>query len=562
MARARLVARAAGLWTAAVVVVLLVLLWTDAVRGPVEGDVLPRALAVPLGTGLLLALLIGGLLAVRWARAGLLLLSAAGAVVAQLAFVQHRPVVGAVVAVAVLAPVLVLGLSWQRNARPGPAVRLAVGVGVALTVASAATDRAWSAWFGPTHPSSRAPAPSRGLVDWAWAGGVSDSGFSVRARTREPASDVRLLVARIDAQDATVAVRATAVPSDPQVVAASVSGLDAGTEHTWALEVDGRTDPARTGLLRTVPRGPASFTFAVGACALTGSNGAVFDAVRELDPLFLAVLGDYHYANVDTDDVARFGDAFAASLRTPAQAALFARVPVAYVWDDHDYSGDEADRTAPSRPAALRAYRDHVPHHPLRLGDDGPIFQAFTVGRVRVVMTDGRSARTPASVPDGPGKSMLGERQRAALLAELRAADRWAAVVWVNPVPWVEAEAPGADGWGGYATERRLLADAIADAGVDNLVMVSGDAHMLALDDGSGTGFSSSGADGFPLLHAAALDRRGEVKGGPYSGPVLPGGGQFGTVEVRDDGRRVDVVLRGHDWRGAELVRLEVDLAE
>ena len=35
------------------------------------------------------------------------------------------------------------------------------------------------------------------------------------------------------------------------------------------------------------------------------------------------------------------------------------------------------------------------------------------------------------------------------------------------------------------------------------------------------------------MLHAGALDRPGSVKGGPYRGAV-PGGGQFGTVRVRD----------------------------
>lgn len=35
------------------------------------------------------------------------------------------------------------------------------------------------------------------------------------------------------------------------------------------------------------------------------------------------------------------------------------------------------------------------------------------------------------------------------------------------------------------------------------------------------------------------------AKGGPYSGPVMPGGGQFGTVDVRDSGTAVEVTLSG-----------------
>ncbi len=104
---------------------------------------------------------------------------------------------------------------------------------------------------------------------------------------------------------------------------------------------------------------------------------------------------------------------------------------------------------------------------------------------------------------------------------------------------------PGA----GSPEERRVIADAIAKHRVDNLLMVSGDAHMLAYDDGRNTDYSRSGRAGFPLFQAAALDQSPSVKGGPYSGPVIPGGGQFGTVEVRDDGRNVRVTVAARNWQ-------------
>ena len=85
--------------------------------------------------------------------------------------------------------------------------------------------------------------------------------------------------------------------------------------------------------------------------------------------------------------------------------------------------------------------------------------------------------------------------------------------------------------------------------------MVSGDAHMVALDDGSHSGYSSTGSRGFPVLQAGALDRPGSVKGGPYSHGTFPGGGQFGTVTITDDGTsRVGVELTGRTWRNAVLV--------
>jgi hypothetical protein len=77
---------------------------------------------------------------------------------------------------------------------------------------------------------------------------------------------------------------------------------------------------------------------------------------------------------------------------------------------------------------------------------------------------------------------------------------------------------------------------------------------MVAIDDGTNTDYSTSGGGGFPLLHAAALDRPGSVKGGPYSDGAFPGGGQFGTVDVADTGSAVAVTLSGWNWKNERLV--------
>jgi hypothetical protein len=269
-----------------------------------------------------------------------------------------------------------------------------------------------------------------------------------------------------------------------------------------------------------------------------------------LRPDLYVATGDLHYGNPARDDVSLFANLYRRTLTAPAQAALYRSVPVAYVWDDHDYGGNNADSTSPAGPAARAAYGRYVPHHPLAAAaqdGDGGVHQAFTIGRARIVVTDNRSERTAGS--------MLGERQLAWLERELVTASRsHALVVWVNPNPWVAAPDPGADDWGGYPDERRRLADVIAGAGIRNLVMVSGDAHQVAIDDGTNTDYSTAGHPGFPLLHAGPLDRPGSVKGGPYSHGVFTGSGQFGTLTVTDDGGpTVGVALAGRNWRGDTL---------
>jgi hypothetical protein len=84
--------------------------------------------------------------------------------------------------------------------------------------------------------------------------------------------------------------------------------------------------------------------------------------------------------------------------------------------------------------------------------------------------------------------------------------------------------------------------------------MVSGDAHMLAIDDGSNNRFSTSGAAGFPVFQAAPLDRPASVKGGPYSEGVSARPGQYGLIDIADDGTTVDVTLTGRTWDGQRPV--------
>ena len=378
-----------------------------------------------------------------------------------------------------------------------------------------------------------------------WAGAVTRTSVDVRARTTHDGR-VRLVVS----EHSNLARPRYSDPeqssaSTQNVVSLTVDRLRPDRDYYYALEVNGSVERRRIGHFATFPDGPASFTFAVGADSLTGSNGVVFDAVRRTRPLFYLNVGDFFYGDVDGDNPGLYRRQYDANLTAPSQATLYATAPVAYVWGDHDYATNDSDRTSPGRSAARDVYRDYVPHYPLR-GGGGPIFQAFTVGGVRFILTDNRSMRDPAGTPD---RSMLGAEQRRWLVEELSHADRYGLVVWANADPWVAAPDPAGDTWGGFPEERRVIADAIAKHRVENLLMVSGDAHMLAYDDGRNTDYSRSGRAGFPLFQAAALDQSPSVKGGPYSGPVIPGGGQFGTVEVRDDGRNVRVTVAARNWQ-------------
>lgn len=463
------------------------------------------------------------------------------------------PALAIVVGGALVVPAVILVVrGWSGWATRLPVV---VGVGVMTAAVGAVCGGAYDFFYGATHPESRVPGPPRGAVEWVWSGGVTATEAVVVAKLRDADAPAELQVGSPGARVVT--------ERDREYVRFVVSGLRPGTRVDYTVRSGAGTHGSGAGRLRTMPTGPASFTVAFSSCARSGSNGAVFDAIRAEDPLLYLNLGDLFYANIDSPDVGRFARAFDHVLTRPAQANLARATSTAYVWDDHDFGPNDADGTSPSAPAAHRAFRTLVPHHPLALpGDAAPVARAFTVGRVRFIVTDGRSARSPADMPDGPDKTMLGTAQRRWFVQELRASrDSFAAIVWVNSVPWIGAAKAGGDGWAGYATERAVLADAIDANGIRNLVMISGDNHSVAIDDGTNSGYATSGGGGFPLIHAGALDRAPQTKGGPYSHGVFPGGGQFGTLRVDDaGGNRVTVTLRGLDWQRRELTSLRVTL--
>ena len=114
-------------------------------------------------------------------------------------------------------------------------------------------------------------------------------------------------------------------------------------------------------------------------------------------------------------------------------------------------------------------------------------------------------------------------------------------VAWVNSYPWINA--PGGpnykcsekDNWGGYPEERTKIADFIKKHKIPVFIL-SGDAHMVAMDDGTNSDYATGGGAPVRVFHAAAIDRPGSYKGGPYSQGYSREEGQYGVIEVTDDG--------------------------
>jgi phosphodiesterase/alkaline phosphatase D-like protein len=321
--------------------------------------------------------------------------------------------------------------------------------------------------------------------------------------------------------------------------------------YTYRVQVE--SGATMTGQFRTFADGPMDATIAFASCAKTGSSSTVFDAVRAAQPDLFVHMGDFHYRNIRANDARRFRRAYDEVLASRAQARLYRSVPIAYVWDDHDYGGNNANGASPSRPAALEVYRQFVPHYSITEFGEAGIYQAFDVGRVRVIVTDSRSQRSSNRQEPASVRTILGPRQRQWLLDEFAAAVDRPLVVWVNTVPWIAEVRPGHDDWGSYAAERELIANHLDRLGLTRrLVMLSGDAHMVALDDGthSRLGDAAGSGPGFIVAHAAPLDRFTTKKGGPYSHGISKKNGQFGLLKITDSGGAVQVEVTGRDKAG------------
>lgn len=375
----------------------------------------------------------------------------------------------------------------------------------------------------------------------AWCGNVTPTSATVSVRLNTPSLRVRLVIStNANLSSPVYSSAITTNANSDNVAKLSVQGLKPDTDYFYGIEVAGavRTEEISRGRFTTFPLGRGSFKIAFGSCGdFRHANQAAYDAIRAEKPILFIHMGDLHYSDTNSTTPGDYRSNYENVLNHPQQGAMFRSLPMAYMWDDHDYCGNDADSTAIGRDTARSMYRERVPHYPIGSAG-GAIAQAFTVGRVRVIMTDLRSSSSPTTTKESASKSRMGTTQKNWFKQELvNARDSgYPLVLWVNPDPWIDPPALGSDTWAGHATERTEIANFIRDNRINNVVVLSGDMHGLAYDDGTHSDYATGGGAPLTVLHAAALSSDPSSKGGPYSGGVFPGNGQYGILEVYDNG--------------------------
>lgn len=247
----------------------------------------------------------------------------------------------------------------------------------------------------------------------------------------------------------------------------------------------------------------------------------MFKNVLDVNPLLFIHMGDMHYEDSSTLDVDERLESYDKVMGSPSQRLLYMRTIFSYIWDDHDWLGnnEDSDNNEEAASVAKQGYTLGIPHYDLGSSStdeaNAAKYQAFTIGTVRFIISDLRSESIKSS--EYYSGKIYSREQKEWLFNELSQAENYDFVVWVTPRPWTGPAEIGSDSWAGFASERDELSAHIASVigdGPQNLLVISGDNHMVAYDDGSSTDFSGQedSPAGFPLLHSGPMTNYGGLK--------------------------------------------------
>lgn len=332
---------------------------------------------------------------------------------------------------------------------------------------------------------------------------------------------------------------ASAVAALGHSVHVDVTGLQPDTEYYYRFQLGEFASPtARTHTFAAPGTTPDRFRFAFSSCQNweQGYYAAYRDLVEQGNIDAFVFLGDYIYEYAsggyadprgrltgqafECTTVEQYRERYALYKGDPLLQAAHALVPWIITWDDHEVANDYADASDEkddprevflARRAA--AYQVWYEHTPVRLdppsGPDYKIYRSFAHGDlVRFHVLDTRQYRSDQqrnppfvallgdavqvrdeALAASPDQTILGSDQRQWLLDGVAAStaiwDVLAQQVFMfgaNAIAGADPPVVVVDTWDGYASDRRVVLDAIGDT-ADNLVVLTGDFHSAAVAD-------------------------------------------------------------------------------
>jgi alkaline phosphatase D len=365
-------------------------------------------------------------------------------------------------------------------------------------------------------------------------GAMTSSGCDIRVRTDGAASVAVQYADNNSFTGLVTTAQVATVAADDYTATVSLSGLAADDVYWFQVLVDGAVQTTSyVHKFRTFPAGSATFTFATLADVAPRDNVArAYRQAKDDGALFAIQLGDLDHRNPATltemramhrdmkDGTLLHGNDFVQN--------VLSKMAVVHVWDDHDYGGNDTDRTFAGRADAWKAFDEHWPTYP-RPDASAGLWHSFTIGDAEFFVMDLRSQRDPNVQVDDANKSMLGASQKAWLKVGLLASTAtWkflVSSVTMNPTVRPTAN----DAWRDFSTERDELKQHIDDNGITGVIVLSGDIHTGgAIDDGT---YSALGVPELSTPHTN-LASGNTTNIGTWSEGVTPGAKGYGLVTV------------------------------
>ncbi|RCW36821.1 phosphodiesterase/alkaline phosphatase D-like protein [Marinilabilia salmonicolor] len=356
----------------------------------------------------------------------------------------------------------------------------------------------------------------------------------------------------------------TTTGKNANYIKVALKTLEPETKYFYRLELNGEKLERSRGHVRTFSDTSKSFRFAFGNSLKSESKRSGLRAAVDNDILFFLNTGDLHYSDIDVADIGLFRNAYQNALMRKDMSYMGKMVPLTFIWDDHDFGPNNSDKTAPGRMESGKAYRECIPHYSLMSTEkNGAIYQSFTVNNTHFILTDLRSTRDQNSKPDNENKTMMGKEQLTWFKRELKESSlKYPLVIWVSSVPFTAEKRNDSDSWAGFSYERRVIANFVKEHNIDNLMIISGDAHGISYNIGKENNYSDYEGEGLFEILAAPLDNWAtSIKGGPWTEVYKPeaerGQMVYGMVEVDYSEDKTTVRFGAFDTEHHKLIHVE-----
>lgn len=343
-------------------------------------------------------------------------------------------------------------------------------------------------------------------------GGVTPTSATIFVRTSSPKDGSLWLTPQ---SGPTVITAFTTTTSSDLTAIVPVSNLSPSTRYVVTLP-----DSARQTVFTTGP--PATSTDPLTLLYLTDFQGpnnhpkeptGLFALATAENPDIVLIGGDFDHSNPGAFPKGTNPATVIASYRTmwknlydplklpsfvPTVLNLFS---IAHMRDDHDYGNNNEDKDFRWRTQSTQVFKEYMPTYPVAAPVDSyGVWQRFSYAYVDVFLVDTRSQRTRHGAPDDSQKSMLDGNflgtsgQLHWLLDGLRTSTAiWKVILMptpFNPTVIKSNNAPltSQDSWTGYQYERALILNYFVANQIKNVIMLSGDLHAGALDNGMFSG--------------------------------------------------------------------------